>query len=737
MRKPIPFGKYFLLERINVGGMAEVFLGRSVEEPNKLVAIKRILPTMLEDEGFVTMFLDEARISIQLNHPNIVQVYHLGKNEESYYLAMEYVSGSDLRQLCERYRKNCRTMPISQAVFLAMKICEGLDYAHKKMDGHGNSLHIVHRDVSPQNVLVSYHGEVKIIDFGIAKAANRILKTQAGVLKGKFGYMTPEQVRGLPVDHRSDIFATGIILYELLAGERLFKGASDFSILEKIRSAEIEPPRSINCNIPAGLEKVVLKALSKEPEERYLSGADMARELSPFLSVDSPNGEAFDAASLGEAVREVLADVYLAEESRLLRLQEIPEPDSQIIRPKDFIQDLEGEYPIVDHSLALQISKTLAPSSIATEGRSQEDDGEDLPTEIIRFESLLEELEQEDSEATDDSALGVQDDVHDLFADMLPPSECSQQGMSSSVAANQEITVADLLALVSHDVPETKEHDVCTVKTSDLEQTTVLLGKKAFECVEKTPSPSHQLSSAASRTGADRQEQNCQMASRSFRAGALPLILAAVGVVPLVAVLVVAFFRYPSTQRALETQSSSPQAVKRTFSSVFKDSARFSKEAEIKKKLISENNRITKTSEDSSITSVSNSNTDSQADIGQVKISPPPNTENSLVLGSSTKPVQKLKSKNDRIERQKIKVDSKLSSPVMTGKFITSSYPVARIIVDGKETNLWTPVLGNALELKAGKHTITYVTVDGRKTTRKILITANKVTKVTGVEDFE
>ncbi len=252
MKKPIVFGKYLLLERLNVGGMAEVFTAKAfgVEGFERILAIKKILPTMAEDEEFITMFIDEARISVQLNHANVVHIHELGKHDDAYYIAMEYVSGKDLRALLERFRRRREIMPTAMAVFVASKMCEGLDYAHRKKDARGQELHIIHRDVSPQNILVSYEGEVKIIDFGIAKAANRSQKTQAGILKGKFGYMSPEQVRGLPIDRRSDIFAVGVILYEMLTGEKLFVGESDFSTLEKVRNAEVPLPRQFNPNIP-------------------------------------------------------------------------------------------------------------------------------------------------------------------------------------------------------------------------------------------------------------------------------------------------------------------------------------------------------------------------------------------------------------------------------------------------------------------------------------------------------
>ncbi|MGZ6142010.1 MAG: protein kinase domain-containing protein [Myxococcales bacterium] len=280
-----PFGKYFLLERINVGGMAEVYKAKTVgvEGFEKLVAIKRILPSVAEDEEFIKMFVDEAKITSQLSHSNLAQTFDLGKIDDTYYIAMEYVPGKDLRAVFERMKRRGDRMPLPLAAFVVSRVCEGLDYAHRKRDAGGRELHIVHRDVSPQNIILSYEGEVKLIDFGIAKAANKITKTQAGILKGKFGYMSPEQVRGLPLDGRSDIFAAGVVLYELCTGERLFTGSSDFSVLEKVQQAKVTPPSQVEPSIPLKLERIILKALAREPEDRYQHAADVAADLTRFL----------------------------------------------------------------------------------------------------------------------------------------------------------------------------------------------------------------------------------------------------------------------------------------------------------------------------------------------------------------------------------------------------------------------------------------------------------------------
>jgi len=286
MRQPVPFGKYLLLDRISVGGMAEVFKAKSygVEGFEKVIAIKRILPSMGEDKDFIKMFIDEAKIAGQLSHANICQIFELGKHLGAHFIAMEFIWGKDLLQIQNRLRKQGQIMPVAMACYVIAKVCEGLDYAHRKRDAMGRHLEIVHRDCSPQNVLISYEGEVKLIDFGIARAASRSSRTNAGVLKGKFGYMSPEQVRGLPLDHRSDLFAIGTVFYESLTGERLFQGESDFSTLEKVRNADVRPPSELNHNIPPEVEGIVMRALARDVKQRYQSGGEVHADLQAFLT---------------------------------------------------------------------------------------------------------------------------------------------------------------------------------------------------------------------------------------------------------------------------------------------------------------------------------------------------------------------------------------------------------------------------------------------------------------------
>jgi serine/threonine protein kinase len=288
--RPIVFGKFVLLERISVGGMAEVYRAKLLNAPhfNRFLAIKRILPNLAADDEFIRMFIDEAKITVELNHPNICQIYELGRLEDSHYIVMEYIPGRDLLAMQNRYRRQKKIMSVSQACFITAQVAQGLDYAHRAVDSQGRPLRLIHRDVSPQNALVSYEGLIKLIDFGVAKAASKNSRTQAGVLKGKFGYMSPEQVDGDVVDHRSDIFALGTVFWELLTGRRLFHGENEFATLDMVRECNVEAPSKLNRLVPAQVESIVMQALRPNPEERYQWAGEMVRELWEFLNSCNP-----------------------------------------------------------------------------------------------------------------------------------------------------------------------------------------------------------------------------------------------------------------------------------------------------------------------------------------------------------------------------------------------------------------------------------------------------------------
>lgn len=282
--EPKQFGKYFLLKKLAVGGMAEIYVAKTygVDGFEKLLCIKRILPHCSADMDFVTMLVDEAKLSVLLSHANIVQVYDLGKVGEDYYISMELINGVNLRDTLYKCREEKIILPTEIACYIASEICKGLDYAHRKTDHNNKPLEIVHRDISPQNILISYEGEVKIVDFGIAKAAMNISHTMAGILKGKIAYMSPEQATGHSLDRRTDIFSAGILLYEMLTGQKLYTGESQFEILKKIRTTQINE-KNLPDSIPDGLKKVVAKALAYRPEDRFQHAGDMQIELTKYL----------------------------------------------------------------------------------------------------------------------------------------------------------------------------------------------------------------------------------------------------------------------------------------------------------------------------------------------------------------------------------------------------------------------------------------------------------------------
>ncbi|HYV41337.1 MAG TPA: protein kinase, partial [Thermoanaerobaculia bacterium] len=296
---PDRFGQYEILERISSGGMAELFRARrsGVEGFQKIVAIKKILPHIAGDEEFITMFADEAKLAAQLNHPNIVHIFDLGKIEAGgYFIAMEHVEGRDLRSILHMARETGLRLPVPLAVAIAAKVAAALDYAHRRRGDDGRELNIVHRDVSPPNILVSTEGDIKLCDFGIAKAASKVSRTESGALKGKVPYMSPEQAWGKPVDQRSDIYSLGTVLFEMLTGRKLFQGDSDLNVLEKVRAGEVVLPSSLNPDVPPGLDAAVLKALAREPDERYLRTSDMLRDLEAVLGTYEPPPSSADLA---------------------------------------------------------------------------------------------------------------------------------------------------------------------------------------------------------------------------------------------------------------------------------------------------------------------------------------------------------------------------------------------------------------------------------------------------------
>jgi serine/threonine-protein kinase len=300
--------RYRITERVAAGGMAEVFRGvaESMQGFKKNIAIKRILPALTKNKKFVAMFLDEARLSLVLQHANIVQVFDIAHTDDTYFIVMEYVDGVDLKALMEWRRKINRRIPIAHSLYMIMEICKGLSYAHELLNPDTSKpLGIVHRDISPPNVLISKQGEVKVVDFGLAKATSQIETTDPGVVKGKMSYLSPEAARGEEVDPASDIFAVGILLYEMLTGKRLFYGETDYQTVELVRNAKIPPIKPQNPQVEPELEDIVRKALARRKEDRYQSATDLQDALAQY---SYSRGLKVISRDIAELVRQCLDD---------------------------------------------------------------------------------------------------------------------------------------------------------------------------------------------------------------------------------------------------------------------------------------------------------------------------------------------------------------------------------------------------------------------------------------------
>ncbi|RLB58906.1 MAG: hypothetical protein DRI34_03425 [Deltaproteobacteria bacterium] len=299
------FGKYELVRKIAVGGMAEIFLATHTgpEGFKKHVAIKRILPHLTEDSDFVTMFLDEARLVARFSHPNLVQIFELGQVRNVYFLAMEYVNGASMSRVLKTCRKNDIPFPAEYGVKICSFACEGLEYAHNFTDPDGTPLNLIHRDVSPQNLMLSYDGVVKVLDFGIAKAAGNLYRTRTTSLKGKAAYMSPEQItQKTGLDRRSDIFALGIVLYEFTTGRRPFEGDTELELMMGIVQSEATDPRQFAPDMPAELAGIIMTALKKDRRQRYQSAREMRAALEQYLLHQQKMVDSYELSSFARQV---------------------------------------------------------------------------------------------------------------------------------------------------------------------------------------------------------------------------------------------------------------------------------------------------------------------------------------------------------------------------------------------------------------------------------------------------
>ena len=278
------FGKYRLTRKLAAGGMAQIYLA-TIDGPqgfSKVCVLKRILPQFANLPDFEEMFVTEAKVAALLQHPNIVQVFDFGRVADNYYLTMEYIDGTSLNGLMRAASRAGVPLGPRLAVHLGIPLCDALSYVGSMRLPNGDPLNLVHRDVTPGNVLISNSAEVKLTDFGVVKTSNNAKSTAAGVLKGKFAYMSPEQVRHRPLDHRSDIFSLGVVLYELATGHRLFKRSSIAEMLNAVSNADVPLPSELVPNFPPGVSQILMKALAREPEQRYQSAREMMVDLDNF-----------------------------------------------------------------------------------------------------------------------------------------------------------------------------------------------------------------------------------------------------------------------------------------------------------------------------------------------------------------------------------------------------------------------------------------------------------------------
>jgi serine/threonine protein kinase len=395
MTRPRPFGQYFILEKIAQGGMAEIFKGLTYDFSGlkKFIVIKRILPHVAANQEFIRMLIDEAKIAVRLSHGNIAQTYDLGKVADDYFIVMEFVPGKTISQMFKKSVAGQKNLSIPISAYIISEICHGLDYIHRRQDDSGKPLGIVHCDISPQNVIVSPSGTVKIVDFGVAKAAFKLSESGGAVLKGKFAYMSPEQTEGVFVEDTSDIFSTGVVLWEMLTGRRLFKRKINSETIEAVRHMTVYPPSAYRNEIPSELDEIVMKALERDPARRYSHASDMGLALTKFNLKHFPG---FKPVEIGEFLEglfqdeENTGDIFqektqheeatVREGARQKVVRKEPtsaQEDTLIIDPQELdFHSLFDEIEVEDTS---EVTRPFEHDLEASETRHPEDTTGDLP----------------------------------------------------------------------------------------------------------------------------------------------------------------------------------------------------------------------------------------------------------------------------------------------------------------------------------------------------------------------
>jgi serine/threonine-protein kinase len=357
---PEQLGRYQLDRKLGAGGMAEVFLARQrgTDGAEKACVVKRMLPGLSEDTSYVQMFLDEARVAARLVHPGIVQIYDFGKEGETYFIAMEYISGASLQMVLEALRSRATPVPVPVAAKLTSLVATALDHAHRATDDQGKPLKIIHRDVSPHNIMLSSKGEVKLIDFGIAKAADAFHRTEVGTLKGKFAYMAPEQLNHLMVDHRADLYSLGLVLYELLAGIPAVQGGSHASVLAAAHRRQYTPLEKLRPMTPAALRAILDKALASQPQDRFQTAAEMAQALEDFLV---SSGSRVKQGDLSELLLQA-TDLTPLENQAVVKTAITSDRGARV----DFNSDQPTTLPADGSTRAMRLDEGVAPTRLSS-----------------------------------------------------------------------------------------------------------------------------------------------------------------------------------------------------------------------------------------------------------------------------------------------------------------------------------------------------------------------------------
>jgi serine/threonine protein kinase len=362
------------VRRLAVGGMAEIFLARTTAMHGfeKMVVLKRMLPQYAESGDFIRMFLDEARLAATLAHPNIAQVYDIGEHEGQCFFTMEYVAGQDLRKVQHAARASIG-LPLEHVVNIVIGVASGLHYAHEQVDRVGRPLGLVHRDVSPSNIIVTYSGGVKLVDFGIAKASTAQVATAVGTLKGKIPYMSPEQCRGAKLDRRSDIFSLGTVLWELSTGSRLFRGENEFAMLNRIANGDVPLPSTRRSNYPEDLEAIVMRALEGDREHRYATAQDLQIALEEFarehkLSVSSAKLARFMGHLFAEEIerQKKMLLAAAASKSTVTDTQRLGADDVEILQEEALKVEADDTSAYTPSELGIQVPATAPPDADGT-----------------------------------------------------------------------------------------------------------------------------------------------------------------------------------------------------------------------------------------------------------------------------------------------------------------------------------------------------------------------------------